>query len=134
MEMQAGPGPATATPDGTYTYTITATNNGPDAAADVVVSDTVDPALVTVISVSPGCLAVDGTVTCDLGTLAVGESRVLTVTVQVNPSVRGVITNCTQDDTSTNDPDLGNNEACVNTSVAMVNPPNSLVTVSKAPC
>ena len=125
-------GPATAAPGDTYSYTLTATNNGPDAAQDVVVNEPTDPSLVTVISTSAGCTAADETVTCDAGTLAVGASRSFTVTVQVNPGVSGVvIPDCAADYASTQDPNLQNNQACVNTLVNMVNPPRSVIRVTK---
>jgi uncharacterized repeat protein (TIGR01451 family) len=125
-------GPATAGPGDTYSYTLTATNNGPDPAQDVVVTDPTDPTLVTVTSVPAGCTAASGTVTCDAGTLAVGASATFTVTVQVNPGVRNVvIPNCAQDYTSTEDPVLTNNQACVDTSVDLINPSQSRIRVVK---
>jgi uncharacterized repeat protein (TIGR01451 family) len=125
-------GPADIGPNGTYSYTLTATNHGPDTASDVVVTDPTDPSLVTVTSVPAGCTEAGGTVTCPVGTLAAGDSRTFTITVQVNPGVRGVvIPNCAQDHTSTEDPDLDNNQSCVNTAVSLTNPPQSDITVVK---
>ena len=125
-------GPATVAPGDTYSYTLTATNNGPDAAENVVVTEPTDPSLVTVISVPAGCTAAGGMVTCDAGTLAVGDSRAYAVTVQVNPGVTGVvIPDCAQDYTSTQDPVLTNNQACVNTLVNFVNPARSVIRVTK---
>ena len=42
-----------------------------------------------------------------------------------------VIPNCAQDYTSTQDPDLGNNQACVDTLVTPVNPSRSVLRVVK---
>jgi uncharacterized repeat protein (TIGR01451 family) len=124
--------PRVVAPGATYTYTLTAANHGPDAAQDVVVSDPTDLSLVTVTSVPTGCAEADGTVTCDAGTLAVGESRSFTITVQVNAGVNAaVIPNCGQDYTSTQDPDLDNNQACVNTIVGLRRQMNSVVRVDK---
>ena len=52
----------------------------------MVISEPINPALVTVVSPPAGCTYADGTVTCHAGTLADGESRSYTVTVQVNPA------------------------------------------------
>ena len=125
-------GPATASPGGTIDYTLTATDHGPDAAANVVISDPVDPALVTVTSLPAGCTAVSSTVTCQAGTLAVGETRTFTITVRVNTGISGlVIPNCAQAYTTTHDPELGNNESCINTTVDLPDPETSVVEVSK---
>jgi uncharacterized repeat protein (TIGR01451 family) len=125
-------GPATADPVSTYDYTLTATNNGPDAAANVIVTDATDPALVTVVALPAGCTQDAGTVTCDAGPLAAGGSRAFTITVQVNPGVTGVvIINCAQVRASTHDPDLANNVACADTTVDLPDPPSSDVRVVK---
>ena len=57
---------------------LTVTNKGPDAAANVVVTDPVDESLVTVTSPPPGCTQAAGTVTCPVASLAAaipGSSR-----------------------------------------------------------
>jgi uncharacterized repeat protein (TIGR01451 family) len=98
----------------------------------VVVTEPTDPSLVTVTSVPAGCTEAGGTVTCQAGTLAVGASRTYTVTVTVNPGVRNVvIPDCAQDYTTTADPQLANNQSCVDTAVSLVNPPTSTIRVVK---
>ena len=98
----------------------------------MVISDPVNPALVTVTSLSAGCTAASSTVTCQAGTLAVGETRTFTITVRVNPGISGlVIPNCTQAYTTTHDPALGNNESCIATTVDLPDPQTSVVEVSK---
>jgi uncharacterized repeat protein (TIGR01451 family) len=125
-------GPATVAPDGTISYPLTVTNKGPDDAAGVVVTDPTDPSLVTITSLPPGCTQAAGTVTCVIGSLAAGETRVLTITVQVNPGIQGVvIPNCAQDYTDTFDPDLDNNQSCVNTAVDIKAAPTSVIEVAK---
>lgn len=115
-------GPATAGPDDTFEYTLTVTNNGPDEAAHVTVTDPVDTSLLTVVGVSPGCAVDGGTVTCDAGTLAAGTSRDFTVSVRVNhddaPGTQ--IRNCEAVATSTHDPNVANTSSCVTT---LVDPP-----------
>ena len=80
----------TANPDpvavgGTLTYTLTVTNNGPVTSTGVVVTDTL-PAGVTHVSTTPSqgaCSAPSG-VTCELGTIANGNSATVTIVVTVN--------------------------------------------------
>ena len=125
-------GPATASPGGIIDYTFTATDHGPDAAANVVITNPLDPALATVTSLPAECTAASSTVTCRLGTLAVGETRTFTITAQVNTGISGlVVPNCAQAYTTTHDPELGNNESCLNTAVDLPNPETSVIEVSK---
>lgn len=67
------------------TYLLTVTNNGPSPAAGTVVTDTL-PAGVTFVSATPSsgsCGQADGTVTCQLGTLAVGATVTIPVVVEL---------------------------------------------------
>jgi uncharacterized repeat protein (TIGR01451 family) len=75
------------------TYTLTVTNNGPDDADNVTVTDTL-PGGVTFISAVPSqgsCNQAAGIVTCNLGTITNGASA--TITIIVTPTVVGTITN-----------------------------------------
>ena len=90
----------TASPDSvsagnTLTYTLVVTNNGPGSAPAVVVNDIL-PGGVTWVStqtptgtcdsgdaVSCGCSAPAG-MTCELGSIANGDSQTVTVIVTVN--------------------------------------------------
>jgi uncharacterized repeat protein (TIGR01451 family) len=75
------------------TYTITVTNNGPDNATGVTLTDTL-PATVNLISVqtSQGSYSQAGnTLTFQLGTLAAGASA--TITMVVVPTSPGTVTN-----------------------------------------
>ena len=62
------------------TYTVTVTNNGPDSAANVVLTDLL-PATVTLVSATPSSGTCNGTttVTCALGNLADGASGTVVV-------------------------------------------------------
>jgi uncharacterized repeat protein (TIGR01451 family) len=73
-------GSATPSEGDTVTYTLTAHNDGPAPAKQVKVSDTL-PAGVTFTGVdSADCSQATGTVSCDLGTIPAGGTRVVTIT------------------------------------------------------
>ncbi len=68
------------------TYTLTVTNNGPDAATNVTVADTLDPNT-SYFADSDTCVeAVPGELTCTLGDLAAGASVAFDVIVYVDPA------------------------------------------------
>lgn len=106
------------------------TNSGPDDAADVVVTDTLDPNT-TFVSSSIPCSG-GGTLSCDLGTVPFGTSVTFNVVVYIEstaptgstltgPSCPGGEDVCDQVavTSSTCDPSLSNNEAEVATDVVV---------------
>jgi len=107
------------------TYTLDVDNNGPDIALDVVVTDTL-PAGVSFVSGSPGCSASGSIVTCELGNLASGDSRTLTINVLIaadlvhNAGSPTTITNNASVTGVANDPDPSNNADSETTSVVAV--------------
>ena len=101
----------------TYTYTIRAANAGNDAAANVVVTDTL-PAGVTFLSATGGGTASGNTVTWNTGTLAAGASTTYTVTVRVNDAtLAGTLTNTASITSTTLDANTANNSNSENTAV-----------------
>lgn len=93
---------------GRLTYTLTARNNGPTAATNVVVTDTL-PAGVTPISstASQGSCTGTGPVTCTVGGLVQGaEAKVVLIVI---PAAVGTITNRARVAAAETDPDEGNN-------------------------
>ena len=74
------------------TYTMTITNNGPDIATDVELTDTL-PGAVTLVSATPSAGSCTGTsiIVCDLGSLANGASA--TVIIVVGTTAIGTLTN-----------------------------------------
>ncbi|MCY2989815.1 MAG: hypothetical protein NTY19_18375 [Planctomycetota bacterium] len=102
---------------GTLTYTLTVTNDGPAAAPNTVVTDTL-PTNVTFVS-APGCTHSAGVVTSLPTTLNPGASVDYTITVTVNPGTPvGTVLSNVASVTSTNlDPILSNNTATANTTV-----------------
>ncbi len=74
------------------TYRLTVTNNGPSVATNVTINDPL-PATVGLVSANPSIGSCSGTTTisCTLGTLAVGNSQFVDVIVQANAT--GLVTN-----------------------------------------
>jgi uncharacterized repeat protein (TIGR01451 family)/CSLREA domain-containing protein len=114
LEISKADSPDPVTVGDNLTYTITVTNRGPDAAANVVVTDTL-PSGVTFVSASPGCVHSAGVVTCNLGTIPAGDS--VTITIVVTPTAPGNIVNNVSVDSDTDDPDPANNAATAPTEV-----------------
>ncbi|MFQ5900770.1 MAG: DUF11 domain-containing protein [Thermodesulfobacteriota bacterium] len=100
------------------TYTVTITNNGPDDATGVTLTDTL-PGSVTFISATPdqgSCSEAGGIVTCNIGAMTNGAS--VTVTIVVTPITAGTITNTADVTANETDPDTGNNSVGENTMVS----------------
>ena len=95
-------------------YHITATNNGPAVANNVKVVDTL-PAGVAFVSATTtqGNCSGSGPVNCNLGTLAVGASAI--VTINVTPSAAGQVVNSATVSGDETDFDSSNNIATVTT-------------------
>jgi uncharacterized repeat protein (TIGR01451 family) len=83
VAISPGPGPAVAQTD--WAYTLVVTNPGPSGASDVVATSTLPPD-VQFISASSSMgvppTEQNGTITADLGSLAVGGSATITIVVQ----------------------------------------------------
>lgn len=112
------------------TYAVTATNNGPNTAHDVVLTDTL-PAGVTFVSATPSqgtCTRSGSVVTCTMGTVFIQRS--VTVQIVVTPTVAGSINNCASATATETDPVAANNTACQTTLVVPVPAPTSVPTLS----
>ncbi|MGH9260363.1 MAG: choice-of-anchor Q domain-containing protein, partial [Acidimicrobiales bacterium] len=99
------------------TYTITVNNAGQGDATGVTLTDTL-PASVDFVSVSPSDSCGEtmaGTVECDLGDLASGANA--TVTIVVEPTATGSITNSVTVQAIEPEDDTSNNTASVDTTV-----------------
>ncbi len=85
-------GPSTGTVGTAFNYTLTVTNTGLIEAPNTTITDVL-PAGLTFNSASAGCAYNAGTrtVTCDAGTLTVGQSKAFTV--NVTPTVAGTVSN-----------------------------------------
>ena len=80
--------PATADPGAQIPYELEVTNNGPSDATGVSLVDTL-PAGVQFVSADADCGHASGVVTCDVGDLAVNDSRSYTVTVAIPYALGG---------------------------------------------
>ncbi len=92
-------------------YTMVATNAGPSAAEDVVITDPLDPATTFVSAeTDAGSCEFDGAVvSCDAGSLAPGASVEVTVTTTLAPGVDAAVQNTATVTTSASDGDATNN-------------------------
>jgi uncharacterized repeat protein (TIGR01451 family) len=109
-------GTATTLPGGAVSYTLTVTNHGPDHAEAATVTD-VMPVGLTLTRVPAGCTLAGRTLTCDLGTLTSGATRIITLDARVSGDAGTAIENCATAETSTPDSDLANNASCAQTEI-----------------
>jgi uncharacterized repeat protein (TIGR01451 family) len=117
------------------TYTLSVTNNGPDAATNVTLIDSL-PSSVTFVFAGSNQGSCSGTsvITCTLGMLANGSSATITIIVQAtgditNPGHQTItnITNTASVSATENDPNATNNQASVVTAVLSTNANCNLV-------
>jgi uncharacterized repeat protein (TIGR01451 family) len=130
--LGAAPGAASAAPDVALTksaspgavfvgeqitYDLTVTNNGPDDATAVQLTDTLpaEVAFETATSSQGTCSEATGTVTCDLGPLANGGSA--TAQIKVHATAQGQATNQAAVSTTPADPNPADNSASAQTTV-----------------
>jgi uncharacterized repeat protein (TIGR01451 family) len=100
-------------------YTVSVANAGPSDATAVTIVDTL-PAGVTFVSSSPGppaCTVAGGTVTCTVGSLAVGASATVTIATTVDPGASGILVNTATVSGAGADPDPRDNSASAATAV-----------------
>ena len=107
---------------GEITYTITVTNNGPDTANGVEVSDNL-PSQLDFVSSTPsqGSCKGSNNVTCTLGTIANGASA--TVTIKVKPKRAQQYVNTATVSGADTDPVSANNSDSETTTVVEPGPP-----------
>ena len=92
-------------------YTLTANNAGPNDATGVTIHDSL-PAGLDFIDASPGCDNDNGTVTCDVGTLASGDSASVTIKARTTAALAGAaVGNLATVSGNELDPNPSNNQA-----------------------
>jgi uncharacterized repeat protein (TIGR01451 family) len=125
ITKSASPNPVSA--GGALTYSLTVANAGPDPATHVVAKDNLPKGVTFVSATSPQgtCSQSNGTVTCQLGTMAAppyGEHAQATIHVKA-PSKAGKITNTATVSGDQKDPKKSNDKASVTTTVTGTAPP-----------
>jgi uncharacterized repeat protein (TIGR01451 family) len=110
-------------------YVITVRNNGPQTSTGAQMRDTL-PTGLTFVSAA-GCTETSGTVTCPVGTLAVGASVVFNVSARLNTPYNGTspLVNTAVID-AVNDTDSSNNSASASTPI-LVGGPTGIPTLSE---
>ena len=108
------PNPST---DDEVQYTLTAHNAGPNDATGVTIHDSL-PAGLDFLDASPGCDNQSGTVICDIGTLATGDSASVTIDARTTAAISGtVVGNLATVSANELDPTPANNQAAATISV-----------------
>lgn len=114
-------------------YTVTVTNNGPDQASSVVVTDNL-PGSVNFVSATASqgsCNQASGVVTCNLGNMANAAVATVTITVTTTSSSVPSMSNTASVTSSTTDPVGSNNSATQGTTVNNTPPANADLEVTK---
>jgi len=121
ITMTESPNPI---PHGTnFDYTIRVTNNGPDSAGSVIITDSVPlgSTFVAVTSSVGTCTHPSaggtGTVSCAAGNLLKGASVNVTLTLHDTAAAGSAVTNTAKASSTTPDPNLKNNSSMVKTNV-----------------
>jgi uncharacterized repeat protein (TIGR01451 family) len=132
ISKTATPDPVTSGSD--LTYAITITNNGPDVAESVTVTDIVPGATNFISCAATGggvCSGAENNRAVTFASLAPGASGAITIVVKVKRSVAdgAIVSNTATINSATFDPEQGNNTATTATTVS--NPPP--IIILKAP-
>ncbi len=127
LALTVADAPDPVTPGSNITYTLQVTNNGPSAAPNATVTDTLPPGTTFVSAAAPGGWACStpaaggtGTLSCSVASLASAASATITLTIQVPPGTAAgaVITDTATTSHSGIDSVSANNTATTTTTVA----------------
>jgi uncharacterized repeat protein (TIGR01451 family) len=126
--------PDPVNPGGQITFTLVVTNNGPDTDTHVTVTDPLPSGLtlVSALVTSGGgtCILSGDTVTCELGDMPNGDTRTITITVDVSASKRGTIVNTATVTGGVADPNPSNNTATATVTITSPAPATAVPTMN----
>ena len=109
LSIQKIPLSDTTQPGGNISYDITVTNNGPDAAENVIVTDII-PEHLTVDSYHFLCADSSGIVTCNLDSIDAGQSKTVRINFNTNTdALVSQISNTASVSSDSNDPNPDDN-------------------------
>jgi uncharacterized repeat protein (TIGR01451 family) len=111
--------PETLSPGEPFTYLISVTNNGSVTATDVTLTNTLPDGL-DFDSSQPDCSVAEDEVTCALGDLPAGESVEASITVSVQPTAHGELTNTACVTSDEEDADESDNCASVDITISAI--------------
>ncbi|EGT4674947.1 DUF11 domain-containing protein [Clostridioides difficile] len=113
--------PTIVNPGEELIYTIKVVNNGPFPSENVVLTNDVPASIINPeYSLDGGVTFQPWTGSLNIGTLEVGETRVIIIRGIVNPSTVGIITNTAVVSSTTADPNLNNNTSTIETEVNLL--------------
>jgi uncharacterized repeat protein (TIGR01451 family) len=127
LEITKG-GPGTANVGDTVTFTLTARNNGPAAAKNVIVSDTLPNELLYIVATGPSgvtCSVSGQVVRCTDPSLAAAATMTITIQVKVVGGAGGSVVNIGSISSDTPDPAAGNNSSSAPLAIGSPPPPPS---------
>src|SRR5262249_18966135 len=130
VTIAAAPGAVAAGQE--VTYTITVTNNGPDPATGVTLTDTLE-AVATFISATGGVTPVGRALTFSLGTLADRDTATITIVVRATGVAGQSLTNTASVASSVTDPRTNNNTAVHSIDLVAAGTADLSVVVTHAP-
>ncbi len=107
----------TVPPLGTIHYTIIVTNNGPQTALNLHITDTLPANVMPPIAPPIGCTRTGSVLYCAQSQLNAGDAFSIEFNVIVTPGATGTLTNQVRVTASTTDPNLTNNHAQVDVAV-----------------
>jgi len=123
VEVQKRFSPDQISSGGTTTMILAAKNNGPGVAQGVSITDTLPAGLTVNGGLPPSCGNVSGTISCAVGTLAVGQTTSFVISIAA-PSVQSATSymNTARVTSTTHDYDPSNNATIAGLSVAALAP------------
>jgi uncharacterized repeat protein (TIGR01451 family) len=104
---------------GVLVYTLSVTNDGPDAATDVVVLDTLPSQVTWISDTCPDAPPPGNVVTCSLGSIAASATATAEISVIVSPTATGSISNSATVSGTQSDPDPVDNLASLVSQVSV---------------